>query len=89
MPNSLSTLTDLVLLDLEENRITGLAFTDNILGLESLVSYRISNNFLSGSIPSEISELGELCQLWAAGNLLTGKIPKEIATSRKLESLLL
>lgn len=89
MPNGLFSLKKLVLLDLEVNRITGVGFPDNLFNLNSLVSYRISNNYLSGSIPSEISTLRELCQLWAAGNRLTGTIPEEIATTPKIESLLL
>ena len=52
-----------VLLDLEENRITGLAFPEELFDLRSLVSYRISNNFLSGSIPSRIKDMEELCQV--------------------------
>jgi len=89
IPSTLSALKDLVLLDLEENQMSGLAFPSSIFGLESLVSYRISNNRFLGSIPTDFVRLSKLCQLWAAGNLLTGTIPTEITSSGKLETLLL
>ncbi|XP_023881011.2 receptor-like protein EIX2 isoform X2 [Quercus suber] len=47
----------------------------------------LSSNKLSGSIPSEISVLSELCFLNLSRNQLIGKIPKKIGIMKKLESI--
>ncbi|XP_065626611.1 receptor-like protein EIX2 [Quercus suber] len=47
----------------------------------------LSSNNLSGSIPSEISILSELCFLNLSRNQLIGKIPEKIEIMKKLESI--
>ncbi|KAL4625568.1 hypothetical protein ACB092_05G035600 [Castanea dentata] len=47
----------------------------------------LSSNNLSGSIPSEILVLSELCFLNLSRNQLIGKIPKKIGIMKKLESI--
>ncbi|KAL4625566.1 hypothetical protein ACB092_05G035500 [Castanea dentata] len=47
----------------------------------------LSSNNLSGSIPSEISVLSELCFLNLSRNQLIGKIPEKIGIMKKLESI--
>ncbi|KAK4591222.1 hypothetical protein RGQ29_021427 [Quercus rubra] len=47
----------------------------------------LSSNKLSGSIPSEILVLSELCFLNLSRNQLIGKIPEKIGIMKKLESI--
>ena len=47
----------------------------------------LSSNNLSGSIPSEISILSELCFLNLSRNQLIGNIPEKIGIMKKLESI--
>nr|XP_023881023.1 receptor-like protein EIX2 isoform X1 [Quercus suber]XP_023881024.1 receptor-like protein EIX2 isoform X2 [Quercus suber] len=47
----------------------------------------LSSNNLSGSIPSEILVLSELCFLNLSRNQLIGKIPEKIGIMKKLESI--
>uniref|UniRef100_A0A2N9GT82 Disease resistance R13L4/SHOC-2-like LRR domain-containing protein n=1 Tax=Fagus sylvatica TaxID=28930 RepID=A0A2N9GT82_FAGSY len=47
----------------------------------------LSSNNLTGSIPTEISVLSELCFLNLSRNHLTGKIPEKIGTMKELESV--
>ena len=53
-------MSDLILLDLEENLMTGSAFPETVFDLTSLIAYRISNNFFTGSITSQIGEMQDL-----------------------------
>ena len=89
LPLGLSNITQLVLLDLEQNLLMGPAFPTSIFGLTSLVAYRVSNNALTGTIAPQVSALQILEQLWASQNLMTGSIPPQIAAASKMQSLFL
>lgn len=60
IPSGLSRMSDLVLLDLEENLMTGAAFPEIVFDLTSLIAYRISNNFFTGTISSQIGDMQNL-----------------------------
>ncbi|KAG6579681.1 Receptor-like protein EIX2, partial [Cucurbita argyrosperma subsp. sororia] len=55
--------------------------------LEVMVKIDLSQNYLVGSIPSEIAKLKELIGLNLSHNNLTGTIPAEIGEIESLESL--
>ncbi|XP_022929097.1 receptor-like protein 12 isoform X2 [Cucurbita moschata] len=55
--------------------------------LEVMVKIDLSQNYLVGSIPSEITKLKELIGLNLSHNNLTGTIPAEIGEIESLESL--
>jgi hypothetical protein len=63
LPESVSKLTDMILLDLEQNLLTGLASPTVLFDMRSLLAYRISDNFVSGTIAREIGNLQNLEQL--------------------------
>ncbi len=46
--------------------------------LSSLGALRLSNNDLSGDIPSELGNLTDLWSLYLAGNQLTGCVPESL-----------
>ena len=47
----------------------------------------LSNNQLTGEIPSEIGQLTNLTELWLSGNGFTGEIPSEIGNLTNLNYL--
>jgi hypothetical protein len=89
LPEGIAGLTNLVLFDLEQNLLTGSAFPDALFDMRALVAYRISDNFVSGTIAREISTMQNLQQLWAATNVLSGTIPTQIASPPSLQSIFL
>jgi Leucine-rich repeat (LRR) protein len=75
----LYSLSDLVMLDLENNRLEGQLFIPALLNRsDTLTSLRGSNNNFTGSIPSWIGAMTMLREFWVANNKLTGSIPTEI-----------
>lgn len=89
LPTTISALTRLILLDVEQNLLTGPAFPTQLFELPVLLAYRASDNFLTGSIPSEIGQLSLLQQLWLATNQISGTIPTELASCTDLEFIFL
>ena len=85
LPTILQELTDLATLDVEMNMLTGPAF---VALPESVEKYRVSLNDLTGTIP-DLSALGGLIELWAAGNELSGSLPTSIGGNTKLSSLII
>ncbi|KAI4318395.1 hypothetical protein MLD38_032104 [Melastoma candidum] len=51
-----------------------------------IVSLNLTNAGISGSLPSSISDLTALSELWLGGNSLSGKIP-EMGTLKELQTL--
>ena len=82
-------LINLSILNLQENLITGTAFPSSVMTLPRLMSYRVSDNILSGEIPTEIGTLLDLEDIWAGGNELAGSIPSEIGNLRGLKTIYL
>mmetsp|Transcript_20118 Transcript_20118/g.42554 ORF Transcript_20118/g.42554 Transcript_20118/m.42554 type:complete len:693 (-) Transcript_20118:111-2189(-) len=87
LPAGLSGLTNLVTLDLQRNFLVGDAFPNTITSLDRLVSYRISDNQLTGKIPNRIGLLRKLSELWAGNNLISGSIPSNIGDLRNLKTI--
>ena len=85
LPTILQELTDLATLDVETNMLTGPAFGALPASVQK---YRISLNDLTGTIP-DLSALGDLTELWAAGNGLSGSLPTTLGGNTKLSSLIM
>ncbi|PHT49875.1 hypothetical protein CQW23_09622 [Capsicum baccatum] len=68
-------------LDLSRNHITGsLAPVNNTICLKNLVYLRLSNNNLSGEIPSSFKILTSLTELYVDNNYLQGAIPPSLSS---------
>jgi hypothetical protein len=86
IPPEIGCLTNLIGLNLRNNRFTG-SIPPEIGQLTNLVSLDLSNNQLEGEIPSEIGDLTNLSGLYLGGNQLTGEIPSEIGNLTNLTDL--
>ena len=86
IPEQLSTLSSLRLLDLGHNRLNG-EIPPELASLSSLRTLVLRDNKLSGGIPPEITNLSELEILLLGGNMLSGEIPPEIGNLSELELL--
>ena len=89
IPSGIANLSNLILIDVQENLLTGLAFPSSLFALGVLRGYRVNGNTLVGSIPTQVAGLQSLEQLWAADNDLTGSLPSELGSLPNLESLFL
>ena len=72
MPQSLP--TKLTLLSLRNNSITG-RLSRGLAALSDVRLLDLSENFVSGSLPSWINELSSLTEMGLEGNLLRGHVP--------------
>ncbi|XP_057792747.1 receptor-like protein EIX1 isoform X2 [Salvia miltiorrhiza] len=81
IPQSFSTMKELISLNLSRNNLTGDIIPD-IAGMEMLECLDLATNRLSGKIPMGMAQLHYLDVLDLSGNNLTGKIP----TSTQLQS---
>lgn len=84
IPNEVSQLKNLTLLDLSMNSLSG-SIPDGISQLKSLSFLDLSMNRLNGSIPSNLSSIQSLNWFAANQNELTGSIPSGI--TRNLQFL--
>jgi hypothetical protein len=73
-------LLDLVVIDLSENRFSGL-IPEKYGNLTALHVLNMSHNALTGEIPHELSHLTRLESLDLSWNMLYGEIPPELAIS--------
>ena len=90
IPNSLSSLSNLYMLDLEGNMLTGvLNIEDLINSSNTLRSLRLSFNSLEGTLTNNLDEFVNLQELWLANNSLSGTIPTKTCQLRKLSKYLL
>lgn len=86
IPGSLSDLSWLTQLYIENNRVTGPV--PRVLGsLSRLQALSFTGNSLSGPIPPELGELQSLIQLNLGKNRLTGVLPTTLKNIRGLQSL--
>jgi Leucine-rich repeat (LRR) protein len=83
IPNEITSLTLLNLLNLYENNLTG-TIPSNIGSLTALTSFSFSGNSLTGTIPIEITNLILLDSLYLQVNNLRGTIPTDMDSLTKL-----
>ena len=77
-------LTNLVELDVSDNKITG-SIQSQVRNLKNLQVLNASNNQMSG-VPAEIGQLSNLKTLDLSNNLLTG-LPNELGNLTQLQTL--
>ncbi|KAH7546179.1 hypothetical protein FEM48_Zijuj01G0173100 [Ziziphus jujuba var. spinosa] len=78
-------LTKLQILDLSNNRITGLP--SDLWSLSSLKILNLSLNQISGSLPNNIGNFGLLQSIDLSSNNLSGEIPESITSLVSLQEL--
>ncbi|XP_034216045.1 probable LRR receptor-like serine/threonine-protein kinase At3g47570 [Prunus dulcis] len=84
IPPSLANCQKLQLLNLPSNNLTGTR-PKKLFTLSSLtISLSMSNNFLTGSLPSEVGDLVNLAELDVSGNKLSGTIPESPYSFKRL-----
>ncbi|GAB4852458.1 Receptor-like protein kinase 7 [Ancistrocladus abbreviatus] len=82
--NSLTNMTNLLVLSLGDNGFDITPFPHQVVGLKHLYWLYLSNCSISGTIPPEIGNLTRLIRLELAENYLTGRIPPEISQLKNL-----
>ncbi|EEF34948.1 serine-threonine protein kinase, plant-type, putative [Ricinus communis] len=98
IPSSIGHLSSLTLLNLSYNSITDsipheigqlqhLQFLEDIGLLESVVTIDLSNNRLSGDIPSLIKNCESLEELYMSRNSFSGPVPAALGEMKGLETL--
>ncbi len=78
LPAEMGNLTELGILDLDENLLTG-EIPAEFANLSKLTYLDLGGNNLSGSIPTGLGRLHSLQELDLGGNYLSGSIPTELA----------
>lgn len=89
LPVQLGDLSNLVVLDIDNNILLHGPIPREIGNLANLKILNFSYNNLNGAIPPEIGNLRSLIQLFLNDNKLTGTIPQEIGQLANLNWLLL
>lgn len=78
IPSSFGRLTKLKSLIIMDTKINGTISNELFWAAKDLTCIKLSNNYLSGSLPSTVGLLNDLEILQLSGNSLTGKIPDEL-----------
>ncbi|KAJ0965750.1 hypothetical protein J5N97_026888 [Dioscorea zingiberensis] len=87
LPPSLGNCVNLEILDLSYNQLMG-RIPGDVAALSSLKLYfNLSNNFLEGSIPLELSKMDMILALDLSSNNFSGKIPPQLGSCIALEYL--
>ena len=86
MPVELGQLTNLRVLELGGNQLTG-TIPVELASLSNLERLDLGSNQLTGTIPVELASLSNLEDLDVGSNQLTGTIPVELASLSNLERL--
>jgi hypothetical protein len=86
VPQALSALTRMALLDLSANQITG-TVPEVLSVIAGLTYLHMGSNKLTGSIPEKLSALKQLRFLSLTTNALTGSIPEGFVALTKLNNL--
>ena len=80
----LSKLTELKLLSLESNRLTGDLPASIFADLSNLEMLYVHDNPISGTVPPTVADLRNLSQLTLSDTLLSGSLPTELLRLEKL-----
>ncbi|MCO5608648.1 hypothetical protein L7F22_062862 [Adiantum nelumboides] len=83
----IGSLTGLLHLNIGFNHIQLDTFPAAIYNLSNLITLRIDNNAISGSLPTELAQLKSLIYLYLGNNSLMGPIPKEYSKLVNLQEL--
>ncbi|RWR91424.1 LRR.XII-like protein [Cinnamomum micranthum f. kanehirae] len=87
LPNSIANLSaQLSIMHLGGNQVFG-AIPSGIENLAHMISLRMENNLLGGTIPIQLMKLNKLQYVVLAGNKLSGKIPNPIGNLTQLHLL--
>ncbi|KAJ8774080.1 hypothetical protein K2173_009511 [Erythroxylum novogranatense] len=86
LPQGISKLVNLQLLELNENNLNG-GIPDSIGKLTKLEAVYLYNNIISGKIPCSFGNVTRLIILSLYGNMLEGSIPDSLGNCTKLEGL--
>ncbi|KAJ1254237.1 hypothetical protein BS78_K100800 [Paspalum vaginatum] len=84
LPSTLSNLSSLGRLELEDNQLNGV-IPDSIVQMQNLAWLDASGNEISGPIPTQIGTLNSLQKLYIQGNGLFGPIPISVGNMSNLE----
>ncbi|KAL5101873.1 hypothetical protein RYX36_006200 [Vicia faba] len=87
IPFSLRYCTQLQKLYIAENKLSGDLPNQTFRYLDGLINILLSNNYLTGPIPSEFGYLKQLSILSLESNHLSGEIPKSLASCISLIGL--
>jgi Leucine-rich repeat (LRR) protein len=85
--NSLSNMTNMILLSLGDNKFDPTPFPNVVTSLVKLNWLYLTNCSIEGKIPPEIGNLTELINLELSTNSISGEIPPEIVKLNKLWQL--
>ncbi|RAJ93002.1 Leucine-rich repeat (LRR) protein [Larkinella arboricola] len=88
IPESLSSLTNLQQLLLDNNQLSG-SIPTSLGNLTQLQSLLLNNNQFTGSIPTSLGNLTNLEYLYLYGNQLSGSIPESLGNLTRLQYLML
>ncbi|GAB4006809.1 hypothetical protein GCM10028808_09410 [Spirosoma migulaei] len=81
LPASLSGLTGLTVLRINQNSQLGGSIPTGLINLTALTDIELDNNTLTGSIPTDLTTLTNLRYLYLHHNQLTGSIPANLPTN--------
>jgi Leucine-rich repeat (LRR) protein len=85
LPSEIGYLTNLELLDLESNSLSGQLFIPELFNIAGTIRrLRGSDNHFEGTIPQNITNFSNLRELWVADNMFNGTIPEGITTLTNL-----
>ncbi|KAL8189638.1 hypothetical protein R6Q57_029204 [Mikania cordata] len=87
-PNTIGSLTQLRVLSLHSNGLTG-SIPSDLSNLDSLRSVYLQNNRFSGGFPPILSNMTSIQRLDLSGNRFSGEIPFDINNLKKLTQLTL